>query len=1732
MNPSAPTSVANSSPDSSAALSRIASSIPELTKGNVNAWIICVRNSLHAYNLLGYVDGSITAPPEPSRYTATYEADPAVRFNVYQQRYQALIAQNPSSNDASLAIISLGKYLEDGITETPIAQAAYDAAVLAVQTYHQRRALAFSLVQSSLKGEFLKYVTRVPMYDTGGLITLIKEDLLANNAAQISTLCEQFERIRMGPKESLDSYKHRFDQARTDLDLLKHNYTNAEAYSIFRKGLNVEKYRSVIIQMATNPAITTHDAAYQYIKTTEEILYSAFLNQGYEPSKAKQAMHASISPQANLSQGTGGNSPSNRSNKYCIYHQTHGHDSSECKNLLALVAKLPPPKRDDRGNNNTNRNNNNTSENKSNHHNKTNNNNGNNNNNKATNNNNNNKSRGNNYNNNNNRNNNRRSSNYNNNNNNHSANNTIIDSSDDNTANNNSSSNNNNQAQANSATASAYLICTEHTEFNTTLTNNKIINHIPFSDPETCSIATHHKATPVQEEAILDCGATHHFIKNPDMFDYISTDQIETIRVADGRVVHSKGHGPAAGLPDATFTPQFPKSLFSANKLCRDLNAKIHIYKDHAELISEESDTLMLRFNLKDNLYTADVSTNWLSNDNHLDSHTDTDEDVINASAHLTTAIVSANIANKLPTDLLTLLHNRFCHQSAKILSTSITNNVLPAQLIAKYGTTISALQKNLRKHYCHGCCIGKSTRVSHPSIKPDDKRPVTKGSIIYNDIKGPLPRTMFHDRYIDLYIDAATDMAWVFISKHKSDKYHNFIDLVNNFISPLSIRSILHSDPAGENISTDLRNYCSTNNITLEYTSTDSPQQNGKAERLNRTMLEAILTMLTTAELSKAYWPYAVRTFIYTRNRTRIVRDNKTAFELWFNYKPNISNLRTFGCLSFVHRVHESQQTPLSTKSFPGIFLGYDTESQSYLVLDPTSNKVHKSIHVTFDETQTWRSFRRNNKFASILPDILLDSDLPPANDPLFAGEQQDPTPEIALDIPSILTPNNSSATSPSLSIHPNQNNIRIEIDNSTGIDYSKDIIDSFAPNNNSNNIVSSYNPIVNNTHDIQHNHYELSKQLYDIQQQECDNNNDHHYSSINFDSNNDLVEDDNLIANTNINTNNNIIASPQPITNNTTNNISSYGRQRKHNTKYNDSYLLLTTKLRNTREDLEIFSLANQCYASIANVLPVVFSANKKSSSSSPNEIFTPKTYEEAMNCKDKLAWQRSMQRENNALVDMGTWIYVPKDEAKGKHIFDTVWVYKVKALLNELIYKSRLCFRGFSQTQGKDFDKTFSPVVRHTTILNLLWLATYLDWEIHQLDFVTAYLNGLIDKDLYIHPPKGLENVPPNHILKLVKSLYGLKQAGHIWNNTLSTHLVNNLNYRRLVSDESIFIQQHNNITIVIAVYVDDLLIFGNDLPSIQQLKLDLASKFKTKDLGEPTKFLGLTINRNRKAGTMNINQASYIQNLLDKYELNNLQPSFIPADPKAKLSKAMAPSSKDDIAYMKGIPYRETVGALLYAALHTRPDITYAVNAVSQYVSNPGKEHWEAVKLIFSYLKQFKNLGITYRRKPPNEKSIIRPIVYSDASHASRIDDRKSITGYICFLNHHSPVSWKTRVQPIVATSSTESEYLALTEAVKEAIWLEMFFNELNILPVSKPIIFEDNKSTILIAENPVLHQKTKHIDIRYHFIRQHVKDKTLTLQYCPTNKMIADMLTKALYKPQFTYLNATCISSPG
>ena len=160
-------------------------------------------------------------------------------------------------------------------------------------------------------------------------------------------------------------------------------------------------------------------------------------------------------------------------------------------------------------------------------------------------------------------------------------------------------------------------------------------------------------------------------------------------------------------------------------------------------------------------------------------------------------------------------------------------------------------------------------------------------------------------------------------------------------------------------------------------------------------------------------------------------------------------------------------------------------------------------------------------------------------------------------------------------------------------------------------------------NTHDIQHNHYELSKQLYDIQQQECDNNNNHHYSSINFDSNNDLVEDDNLIANTNINTNNNIIASPQPITNNTTNNISSYGRQRKHNTKYNDSYLLLTTKLRNTREDLEIFSLANQCYASIANVLPVVFSANKKSSSSSPNEIFTPKTYEEAMNCKDKLAW-----------------------------------------------------------------------------------------------------------------------------------------------------------------------------------------------------------------------------------------------------------------------------------------------------------------------------------------------------------------------------------------------------------------------------------------------------------------------------------------------------------------------------
>jgi hypothetical protein len=308
---------------------------------------------------------------------------------------------------------------------------------------------------------------------------------------------------------------------------------------------------------------------------------------------------------------------------------------------------------------------------------------------------------------------------------------------------------------------------------------------------------------------------------------------------------------------------------------------------------------------------------------------------------------------------------------------------------------------------------------------------------------------------------------------------------------------------------------------------------------------------------------------------------------------------------------------------------------------------------------------------------------------------------------------------------------------------------------------------------------------------------------------------------------------------------------------------------------------------------------------------------------------------------------------------------------------------------------------------------------------------------------------------------------------------------------------------------AIHVDDCTITGSSPKLLEDYKLRIGSLFKMTDLGPISWLLGIEIKRNRDARTISLSQQSYIASILQRFNFTDAKPLSMPMDPNVQLTTEQCPTSVTDIASMKHIPYREAVGSLMWAAVGTRPDIAYPVGTLSKFLDNPGPAHWEAVKRVFRYLLGTKEWRMTYGVGKPGLEG------YSDADGMSE-EFRRAISGY-AFIIDGGAISWSSKKQELVSLSTTEAEYVAMTHAAKEAIWLRKLIAEL-FRPLEHPITLHgDNQSAIALAYSDIgqFHARTKHIDIRYHFIRYVIGTNSIRLVYCPTQDMVADVLTKAL-----------------
>jgi Reverse transcriptase (RNA-dependent DNA polymerase) len=505
---------------------------------------------------------------------------------------------------------------------------------------------------------------------------------------------------------------------------------------------------------------------------------------------------------------------------------------------------------------------------------------------------------------------------------------------------------------------------------------------------------------------------------------------------------------------------------------------------------------------------------------------------------------------------------------------------------------------------------------------------------------------------------------------------------------------------------------------------------------------------------------------------------------------------------------------------------------------------------------------------------------------------------------------------------------------------------------------------------------------------------------------------------------------------------------------------------------------------------------------------DINVTSTMQDALSSPFAGYWYEAVMKEYQNMIDFQTFRTV--NRTTNMKPIKSKWVFTVKPKKDSsgLVekFKARLVAKGFSQRFGVDYNETFAPVAHQESLRTLLALSTLHELQLRQLDVVGAYLNGDIDEELYMCQPEGF-NSDNSKVWRLNKAIYGLKQAGCVWNKKLNISLVTELGFKRCISDPCIYILRDVEKIVIMAVYVDDMILAHNDNNLCERVVAQLDDKFQITDLGEPTRILGMNLQYHPDKGTISINQSTYIKELMTQFNLTSCKPISTPHQPGVYLTKAMEPSNDEERQRMRDTPYGSLVGALNYISTHTRPDISTAVGALCRYISNPGPAHWTAAKRVLQYLSYTLDMGIIFTKG--ESKGIL---AYSDSDWGQDIDTRRSTTGYVITLAG-APISWKSKRQSTVATSSVHAEYMALYDTIREVVWLRTLLQEMGF-PESGPTkVYGDNQGCLAICSNLRTDSRTKHIDIKYHFNREQVQGGMIDLEYCPTGGMVADSLTK-------------------
>jgi len=1188
---------------------------------------------------------------------------------------------------------------------------------------------------------------------------------------------------------------------------------------------------------------------------------------------------------------------------------------------------------------------------------------------------------------------------------------------------------------------------------------------------------------------ILDSGATCHISPEASDFKILKSIPRRPVKGLCGSAVFAVGMGDielhiAGGhtlkLTDVLYIPESSVRLISILALNRCGDYTTH-FDSAGCWITNKSNTTIVRGSLSASKRLYILTTKTPS---------------VQRSRTLPTAQALSALVTRVP-DIETW-HRRLGHCNTRAIVEMAKNEVSQGMPI-----DLSCLPPK-----CDHCAIGKQTRSPVPKLREGAKA-TKRLERVYVDLCGPMPvSSRSGNLYCMNLIDDFSGYVWAIPLRSKSEAcpalqiWHKAVTVQTE-----DTLRILITDN-GELVSKSTQTWCQTHGIDHQTTAPYTSAQNGRVERLHRTINEKARTMRLACNAPGFLWDEFFLTAAYLTSLTAATSNRgRTPFELWFGRTPSLSHLREIGCRAFA--LTQPSPSKIYARSNPFILIGYAPHSKAYRLWDPVSSRIFNSFHVTFTE-------HLDADPAPFRPGTILgttSASSPPSWDvcgpvpPESPGNADRPFSSTSHNFPSTSLPFNADPST--ISIIPYNTSATNTQSNNTLQDPAQS--NTINTTTQSNNIVTQSNNTFPSTTQSHNNNVNTPNEITPRLTTQSDT----------------VLPSDNIATPSNPNTDtqsNTTPPSQRPLTIRIPPRPPPCRSPRLQNSNppmdHSVAFLTEYSYVRDTHDLFPTDIILDGDAPSIDSVLSALGNGSLEPTSFDDDEP----TWAQAMASSEREYWIAGGRDEIKSLQDLNVFVLVPRSEVprglrplKGKLVCkrkrdDTGKVVR---------YKVRYVAKGFAQRYGIDYDKTTAPTVRLESFRSILHIAASLDWDLRQFDIKTAFLHGILPEDetMFMEQPYGFAAPGKEEwVMRLMKSIYGMKQASRIWNQTFHK-AVTQWGFERLDCEWCVYRRTSPTGTTIFAVHVDDIIATGSSPSEINDLRDSLKSQWEITELGEPKLALGITISRDRENRTVSLSQTAKIDKVVEEFGQRDARTVDTPMVAGLQLRRPdkSAPVPTEIAEWADKTPYRSLVGSLMYFAVASRPDISYAVGRLSSFLDCYRPEHWEAAIRVLRYLKGTRSHALIL-----GGRNALTLSGFSDSDYANCIDTSRSIGGY-CFTLGSGMISWSSKKQATVADSSCYAEYIALHDASHEVVFLRQLLEGMQFLPSGATTVLCDNDAASRLTEDHVWHSHTKHIRVKYHHTRELVLAGDVAVSRVGSKDNTADILTKPLGRMDFQRL---------